>query len=192
MQKILCFTRLASFPSLAFTLLVSILVSLCLSGCETVPAQTNETNYTTTVVVGNPVAANVGCSKLGSPRNFNDQRIVAFQKLVQLQILRIKALPMTQESTQELARVEAIRRRVSYPLLTSSSRPVVVTRILTREAKKFSEFLDERKKTDPQAQGLYEEVNTQFLPSIENEEKWNCVEKQTDFQEVLPEIEKTE
>ena len=132
------------------------------------------------------------CVKLGPKRNFNDQRIVAFQKLVQLQILRIKALPMTEESTQELAQVEGLRRRVSYPLLTPSLRPQVVTKILSREAKNFLAFLEKRKKTDSQAQSLEDEINVHFLPLLENEEHWNCLEKPTDFQEDSNSVEKTE
>lgn len=129
------------------------------------------------------IESSSSCLRFGSARNFNDQRIVAFQKLVQLQILRIKSLPMTDESTQDLAIVESIRRRSSYPLLISSVRPKVVTKILSEESQKFLEFLEKRKVTDPQAQILFEEIRDQFLPFINNQVHWNCLEKPTDFQE---------
>lgn len=185
MKKILCFVTLNS-------LLIGLLVAQI--GCASRPSsedQVMEKAVTKTEPISNGPPG-PACAKMGTPINFNDQRIVAFQKLVQLQILRIKALPMTEESTQELSQVESIRRRASYPLLTSRLRPVVVTKILSREAKQFSTFLEGRRKSDPQAQSLYEEINEHFLPTLELEEVWNCVEKNTDFQEDMEKSEKSE
>lgn len=185
MKKILCFVTLNSF----------LLGLLAVQGCSSKPStedQVMEKEIAIRAQNSSEGPQGPACAKMGTPINFNDQRIVAFQKLVQLQILRIKALPMTEDSTQELAQVESIRRRASYPHLTSRLRPVVVTKILTREAKQFSSFLDGRRKSDPQAQSLYEEINERFLPTLDSEEVWNCVEKQTDFQEDMEKSEKSE
>jgi hypothetical protein len=173
MKKILCFKM-----SLVF---------LCLVGCKSSPAPHEGSPV---IPAAEPVAplapvapAGSDCLRRGSQRNFNDQRIVAFQKLVQLQILRIKALPMTQESTQELAQLESLRRRVSYPLLSPTLRPAIVTKTLTREAKNFLGILSSRKDNDPQARSLYEEVDEHFIPEINSEARWNCIERKTDFEE---------
>lgn len=123
------------------------------------------------------------CLRYGTPQNFNDQRIVAFQKLLQLQILRIKAFPMTEDSTQELAKLEAIRRRTTYPLLTSSLKAKKVTEILTIESQDFVAFLDQRRKVDNQAQSLFKEMTQNFIPNIKNQDMWNCLEKKTEFEE---------
>jgi hypothetical protein len=156
MIKILCFT----FGCILILTL----------GCSSQPSTSNSEGKIKEMTQESPTT----CAKLGTKINFNDQRIVGFQKLVQLQILRIKALPMTEESTQELAEIEAIRRRVSYPLLTSTLRPVAVTKIIKREAKQFSNILESRKATDLQAQSLLDELNERFLPLLESEEHWNC------------------
>ncbi len=161
-----------------------------LSGCRSKPVQTPEVSPVEAGMTAES-AAGLTCLKMGTPQNFNDQRIIALQKLVQLQILRIKALPMTEESTQELAELESLRRRISYPLLKSSSRPQAVTQVLAREAKAFSVFLDARRKNDPQAQSLFEEVNDRYLPLIENQDHWNCLERKSDFLEDMG-TEKTE
>ncbi len=177
MNKFLCFIVLAVF-----------LVS---AGCKS-SRKKDEVPLARDVVEAPPPAPVVQpCAKLGSKINFNDQRILAFQKLVQLQILRIKALPMTDESTQELAKLETLRRRASFPLLTSSLRPQAVTKILTREAKNFSAFLQGRTTKDPQSKTLDDEINDRFLPLLENEEHWNCLEKPNDFEEDKTESEKT-
>jgi hypothetical protein len=182
MQKILCFSCLL--------LLAVACTSQPTEETDVPPAQlATETNLNATAPKApSKTSADVqACAKLGTPLNFNDQRIIAFQKIIQLQILRIKAFPMTEASTEELAQVEAIRRRVTYPLLTSSLRPTTVTKRLRAESENFIKFLDERKKTDPQAQSLFDELTGHFLPLLENEQYWNCLETQTDFQEDLPE-----
>lgn len=171
MKKILCF--------LALGMLSTQLLSC--KGKSLIP----ETTPAPVAPPAKPQVANavLPCAKYGSTLNFNDQRIVAFQKLVQLQILRIKALEMTQESTEALAQLELLRRRVSYPLLTSSLRPQVVTKILLKESQVFVALLEQRKNTDPQAMSLLEEVNERFMPLVDNQDQWNCLERQTDFNE---------
>ncbi len=168
MKKILCFTLLS--------------LSSLMIGCQS--AKTTDIQIASeNSILEKDESESQSCIKLGSVRHFNDQRIIAFQKLVELQILRIKAQTMSEVSTEELAELETLRRRVSYPLLTSSLRPVVVTKVLTREAHHFSVILDAKRKTDPQSQILYDEVKNQFLPVLENEEHWNCLEKRVDFEE---------
>jgi hypothetical protein len=122
------------------------------------------------------------CLRFGTSDNFNDHRIVGFQKLLQLQILRIKSSPMTQESTQELSLLEGIRRRTAYPLLTSTLSPKKVTEILKAESQSFVEFLEARQQTDSQAQVLFKEMKEVFIPLLESQAHWNCLEEQTDFE----------
>lgn len=170
MKKILCFLG-AGLISAHFIACTSKIAIPDTSAPATPPAQPQVAN------------AVLPCAKYGSNINFNDQRIVAFQKLVQLQILRIKALEMTQESTQALSQLELLRRRVSYPLLTSSLRPQVVTKILLKEAQVFVALLEQRKEQDTQAMSLLEEVNERFMPLVDSQDQWNCLERQTDFNE---------
>jgi hypothetical protein len=89
---------------------------------------------------------------------------------------------MTQESTQELSLLEGIRRRTAYPLLTSTLSPKKVTEILKAESQSFVEFLEARQQTDSQAQVLFKEMKEVFIPLLESQAHWNCLEEQTDFE----------
>jgi hypothetical protein len=200
MKKFLCFNQ---------KVIISVFL-ICLAGCastgdgpksesaeaveaqpvtEAAPEKPAEASTLPAVEAGSldPAAptASSNCLRYGTPQNFNDQRIVAFQKLLQLQILRIKAFPMTEESTQELAKLEAIRRRTTYPLLTSSLKAKKVTEILAIESQDFVAFLDQRTKVDKQAQSLFKEMTQNFIPNIKNQDTWNCLEKKTEFEEDL-------
>lgn len=213
MEKFLCFNRSRPILSRWFlSSLLVITVSGCVTSSEssetatetssadvvaTSPSSQQGTGVSETAPTSSEPALSVDetsesfskpspssdCLRYGSNQNFNDQRIVAFQKLLQLQILRIKAFPMTEESTQELAQLEAIRRRTIYPLLTSSLKVQKVTEILAMESQDFVAFLDQRRKVDKQAQSLFREMTQNFIPHLKSQDRWNCIEKKTEFEE---------
>ena len=122
--------------------------------------------------------ASASCFRYGSSAYFNEQRIEILQQIVRDQIAKFKSEPAHSNSTQMIAKLEIIRRRISPPILDFKLNPKLVTKILHREAKNFTDvFSSDFKMNNSDFQKMNDYLSKEFLPTLEDRDLWGCEQK---------------
>lgn len=114
------------------------------------------------------------CDKLEPKNVFNGLRIKAVQDTIQSFVLQRKALPVTPQLTEQLAVLERIRRRITWPLISSKLAPATVTKQLSEEINRFKDILRSESPTSPANQELINQLDQELLAKLDKPEYWLC------------------
>ena len=121
-----------------------------------------------------PKKERLSCRSMEPQNIFNGLRIKAAQDIIQSHIDQKKSIKLNPESTEVLSALEQIRRKISFPLLSSQLDPSVVTRVLKNELDAFKRILESESAKNPNTQKTLEYLNNQILLTIESPEAWTC------------------
>lgn len=121
-----------------------------------------------------PKKERLSCRSMEPQNIFNGLRIKAAQEIIQSHIDQKKSIKLSPDSTEELSVLEQIRRKVSFPLLSSELDSGVVTRVLKNELATFRMILESDSTNNPNTQKTLEYLNNQILLTIESPESWTC------------------
>ncbi len=129
---------------------------------------------TTLKVPEPPKKERLSCRSMEPQNIFNGLRIKATQDIIQSHIDQKKSIKLNPNSTEELSVLEQIRRKVSFPLLSSQLDPSVVTRVLKNELEAFKKILESDSTKNPNTQKTLDYLNSQILLTIDLPESWTC------------------
>ena len=116
----------------------------------------------------------LSCDKLKPEHEFNGLRLKAFQELVTSLNQRLKSLPTTPLTTEKIAFVERMRRRITWPMISVKLRPTLMTETINQEMDTLTEFFRARPPVSKEDEAFLAKMNLEIRLKLEDTEAWLC------------------
>ncbi len=116
----------------------------------------------------------LSCDKLKPDLEFNGLRLKAFQDLVLSYNQKIKSLPENPFTTEKIAFLERMRRRITWPVLSIKLRSALITETLTNEMTLLTDFIRSRPPVSNEDEVFLSKMNSEIRGKVDNPKHWRC------------------